>query len=467
MEGGKDAASPRYIFTYLCPISRSIFPKEDDDILNYLTDDGQQVEPEFYIPVLPMVLINGSYGVGTGFSSNIPTYNPRAIVDNLKLLLNKGKPIDMIPWFNGFTGKIKKTGPYTYTVWGRLERINDTTIRITELPIKFWTSKHKAILQDMLDEKEIKELREHHTDETVSFTIVMTEEQMKKAEENGLYKTFKLITTIATSNMVLFDANGKLKKYDSTIEILEEFYEVRFKYYKLRKEALIKQLTKEVDILKNKVKFILAVRNDTFDINATNELMLKQLIKDQYTRYPRVKKAKVAGNDDDDVNESESDMEDESKGVVLRDYHYLIGMPINTIGHQLATKCQSEYSIKEKELEVIKNTSIKTTWTKELDHFLIALDEHEEMTKELAAATEARILIEQKKNKIKPPPKVKLPKGIYIKPPIVEFSVPKPKTIVNKKRKDAWLQGIPANKKQKTNSNDSSSSSEEEDSSMD
>ena len=88
MEGGKDAASPRYIFTYLCPISRSIFPKEDDDILNYLTDDGQQVEPEFYIPVLPMVLINGSYGVGTGFSSNIPTYNPRAIVDNLKLLLN-------------------------------------------------------------------------------------------------------------------------------------------------------------------------------------------------------------------------------------------------------------------------------------------------------------------------------------------------------------------------------------------
>ena len=67
LQGGKDSASPRYIFTELNPITRKIFINEDDDVLNYLDDDGLKIEPDFYVPIIPIVLINDIQGIGTGF----------------------------------------------------------------------------------------------------------------------------------------------------------------------------------------------------------------------------------------------------------------------------------------------------------------------------------------------------------------------------------------------------------------
>lgn len=66
--GGKDAAAPRYLFTTTKPITRAVYHPADDRLLKYLKDDDTPIEPEWYMPVLPMVLINGAEGIGTGES---------------------------------------------------------------------------------------------------------------------------------------------------------------------------------------------------------------------------------------------------------------------------------------------------------------------------------------------------------------------------------------------------------------
>ncbi|KAH9325844.1 hypothetical protein KI387_006022, partial [Taxus chinensis] len=100
--GGKDAASPRYVFTCLSPITRLLFPKEDDILLDFLNEDGLSIEPTWYVPIIPMVLVNGCERIGTGWSTFVPNYNPRDIIANVRLLLND-KPIQkMEPWYKGF-----------------------------------------------------------------------------------------------------------------------------------------------------------------------------------------------------------------------------------------------------------------------------------------------------------------------------------------------------------------------------
>ena len=123
--GGKDSASARYILyvfyfsfnlfffffsTKLNKLTRFIFHSDDDDILEYNFDDGDQIEPKYFIPIIPMILVNGSEGVGTGWSTFIPTFNPLDIIENILLLLENKNLKEMKMWSNGFKGNIRKEG---------------------------------------------------------------------------------------------------------------------------------------------------------------------------------------------------------------------------------------------------------------------------------------------------------------------------------------------------------------------
>jgi DNA topoisomerase-2 len=139
--GGKDHASARYIFTRLEKITRAIFHPDDDALLNYLNDDGLSIEPEYYMPVIPLVLVNGAQGIGTGWSSTVHNHDPREVIANLRKMIIGEEPEMMHPAFYGFTGNIiaesgKKEG--SYTLLGTIKRINDTTLVISELPIGTW-----------------------------------------------------------------------------------------------------------------------------------------------------------------------------------------------------------------------------------------------------------------------------------------------------------------------------------------
>ncbi|KDO83471.1 hypothetical protein CISIN_1g0004591mg, partial [Citrus sinensis] len=240
-QGGKDAASARYIFTRLSPITRFLFPKDDDKLLDYLNEDGQQIEPTWYMPIIPTVLVNGSEGIGTGWSSYIPNYNPRDIVANVRRLLNGEMMEPMHPWYRGFGGTIEKTASkeagVTYTVTGIIEEVNETTLRIKELPIRRWTQDYREFLESIIDQNDsfIRGFRQYSDDTTVDFEVFLSEESMMRTKQEGLLKKFKLTTTISTSNMHLFDSKGVIKKYDTPEQILEEFFHIRLEFYEKRK----------------------------------------------------------------------------------------------------------------------------------------------------------------------------------------------------------------------------------------
>lgn len=77
-------------------LARLVFPPVDDNLLKYNYDDNQRVEPEWYIPIIPLVLVNGAEGIGTGWASKIPNYNIREIVNNIHRMLNGDEPLPMV-----------------------------------------------------------------------------------------------------------------------------------------------------------------------------------------------------------------------------------------------------------------------------------------------------------------------------------------------------------------------------------
>ena len=167
--GGKDHASARYIFTRLEKITRAIFHPDDDKLLTYLNDDGLNVEPEFYMPVIPMLLVNGCQAIGTGWSSTVPQFNPREIISNLRKLIRKEEPDEMHPFNNGWMGELECNSKGGYKFKGKIRRKNETTLVITELPVGKWTTDYKTFLEGLMtsDEKkdsDIEDVLENHSE---------------------------------------------------------------------------------------------------------------------------------------------------------------------------------------------------------------------------------------------------------------------------------------------------------------
>ena len=137
LQGGKDSASERYIFTYLSNITRKLFPAVDDPILKYLNDDGLMVEPIFYAPIIPMILVNGAKGIGTGFSTDIMPYNPTDIIEYLRAKLNGTQPnTEFVPYYEGFEGTVVKAGGVQVSSSRvRYEPVGGDKVRVTELPM--------------------------------------------------------------------------------------------------------------------------------------------------------------------------------------------------------------------------------------------------------------------------------------------------------------------------------------------
>lgn len=239
-----------------------MFHPDADALLKYLNDDGATIEPEFYVPVIPMILVNGADGIGSGWSTSIPSHNPREIITNLRRMIAGEEIHPMAPYFHGFSGYISPKNDGKYFVRGTIERKDDTTLVITELPIRTWTQPYKEFLEKMVtgDEKHpsvLLDFKENHTETTVHFTMTADKEKIDQWEQqpDGLLKQFKLIGSLSTSNMNAF-YEGKLTRYKSAEDILRVFYGVRHEFYIKRKALLVKNLQTELARLSNKARFV-------------------------------------------------------------------------------------------------------------------------------------------------------------------------------------------------------------------
>lgn len=258
LKGGKDSASPRYIWTSISPLISLIVKKEDNCILEYNNDDGIQVEPTTYLPIIPMVLVNGCEGIGTGFSTYIPSFNPRDLIDLLITRIKTGvmDTSNLVPYFRGFEGTVQKNPDDTFMILGNFRIRRPNHIIVTELPVGTWTSSYKEFLLDLVEKKEIEDFTENNTDTDVYFDIRV------KEIPADLVSKLRLSRTIRCSNMHLFTPefperqNSHIKKYENIDAIIDDFYVARSRAYEMRKSFILKSLFSEIRILENKVLFI-------------------------------------------------------------------------------------------------------------------------------------------------------------------------------------------------------------------
>ena len=371
LQGGDDAASERYICTQLNKMTRLIFPEADDPILTYLEDDGTPVEPMFYVPIIPMQLINGGKGIGTGFSTEILNYNPLTIMDYIKDLLeqNTDALATLLPYYAGFKGQITALNESRYLLKGVYQILNDKQVRITELPIGTWTDDYKKYIEDLIDAKptessssaseadkkkkgkkstaqQVKDYIDMSTDTTVDLTLtfapgIIAALQAEPAEQEGctaLEKLLKLYTTRSTTNMHIFDDKEKLVKCAKVEELIERYMAVRHAYYIKRKAYQVIALEKESTILSNKARFISELLEDTLDLRKKKTAEVSAILKAR--SYAVIE-------------------EDE-------DYKYLVRLPMDSVTDENIKKIMAERDRKNLELHTLVGTTETQLWLNEL-----------------------------------------------------------------------------------------------------
>jgi len=275
--GGKDASQTRYIFTKLTKEARKLFDPKDDAILNYLDDDGRSIEPDFYMPTLPMVLVNGTEGIGTGFSCYVPPFNPEDIRGNIERMLGGEEPMEMKPWFRGFRGKVFKDDGGSWITEG-IWRDTGSRLKVTELPPGRWTQDYKEYLDTLVEKKMITSYTNNSTTEDVDFEIF-------GYSGKDLVKDLKMRKTFHTSNMHLFHPTRGIHRYASPEEILKDFVELRLEHYKKRKAHLIDVLQKRAEMCDHKSKFVSMVIEGKLVVFKRKK---QDLEKEMSTMFPKI-----------------------------------------------------------------------------------------------------------------------------------------------------------------------------------
>lgn len=365
-QNGKDSASPRYIFTHLSDYTKKLFIKDDTHLLKrcLAEADNKPIEPEYYVPTLPMCLVNGAEGIGTGWSTNIPSYNPKDLIHRIYQIIelersgkmifpncavSDGSPgqtslssfvnnpdvyelIDpLVPWYNGFLGEIREVSNGQFNSYGHYNIIDENTIEITELPVNGLSMQdYDDFLQySLIDTKDTKKVDtpkktkgkessksttkgsskskkvpknadkfvvdfvKRCDDVKIYFKITFEPGFLMEYVESGsfdeLEKKLKLVTTINTSNMVLFDHNHNIQKYKDPRSILLEYYRVRVEYYKKRKAYLEEKYKYDLEVVDSRIRFLMQIMNDELVIyKKKREIVYKLLEQNGYKLFDRI-----------------------------------------------------------------------------------------------------------------------------------------------------------------------------------
>jgi DNA topoisomerase-2 len=393
-QGGQDASSARYIFTLLSKLTRLIFKEEDNAILNYQDDDGQQIEPEYYVPIIPMILVNGGIGIGTGYSTNIPQFDPSELINICKIICNvikmSGTVVksaedletindtinileinEITPYYLGFKGTIVKAEKNSYISRGVYRWVDDSTVEITELPIGTWTEDYKDMLETMITNgnNNLKYIENHYTSKNVKFVLHFNT-SVKDTFADNFDVLFKLQSSknLSINNIHLFNKDGAIQKYDTAIEIIKEWAETRILKYFERKNYQIKNLEKDAKVLSNKMRFILDVISGNIQImNKKLKEITARLIE---LNYPPINTGEGEGtaNEDrvkeDEENPVEGALADAN--INYKHYNYLLKMPISQLTYDRKIILEREYNELDEKLKNLKNTNIEDLWLNDL-----------------------------------------------------------------------------------------------------
>ena len=327
--GGKDAASSRYIFTRLSSVATRMFDQRDNSTLKYLEDDGKPIEPEYYMPVLPMVLVNGAEGIGTGYSTHVPCFNPEDIKANIKAVIEGKSMKPMTPWYKGFTGTVYKKTDTTWVMGGTfVENTTKGTVVITELPPGKWTQDYKEFLDVQVEKGKIKYYDNHSTEDHPKFTL-------HGYNGNDPRKELGLTKNINTGNMWLMTPTG-MKKYETAEDIIADYVAYRVKHYKQRKIDMLKEFKAQAAVASNKARFVRMVVGGDL-------IVFKRKRADIDTDLARHKFQKYQGN-----------------------YEYLMNIKTSQYTEESIDRLNKEEAEKKAQVVELEKLSFKDMWVNDL-----------------------------------------------------------------------------------------------------
>jgi len=326
--------APRYIGTKLNENFKLIY--KDFDLLNYKEEEGETIEPEFFLPIIPTVLLNGSSGIAVGFASNILNRNVDQLIESCVKILD-GKIIKSIkPSFAEFSGEFIQDldNPKRWVIRGSFERVNTSTVKITELPPSMTYEKYEEHLDKLCDNKDIVSYDDNCKD-NIDYIIKFNRSSLAELDDTQLRKLLKLEES-STEIFSTLDEFGKLKIFETSEEIVEYFVNFRLTYYHTRKEFLLEKLNRELKILSNRGRFIKAILDEKLKINNVVKLEI----------INQIEKLGLEQIDDS--------------------YDYLLRMPIYSLTKELFDKLKADFTSKKEEIRILEGTDPKDMYREDL-----------------------------------------------------------------------------------------------------
>ena len=334
-----EASATRYIYTAKDKMFDYLFNKSDINVLPEQYFEGTKIEPRYFIPTLPLILINGSEGIATGFAQKILPRN----VDNIKNAITnilENEQIDskiLNPSFDGFNGIVEQgDNSNQWLIKGTIKRLVGGKFEITEIPVGIDLQSYIKVLDDLEDDKFIKSYKDSSKDDKFHFEVTMSPSDLAKFTDDELLQKFKLIKRIS-ENYTCVDENNRVKVFQNAEEILRSFVKIKLEYLQKRKDFELQKLEDDIKIDFSKFLFIKNI--------VENKLIINKRKKDDIVK----------------------DLE-KIDNIIQKDnsFDYLLNMGIMSLTEERMNKLQEDIKSKKSELDKLKNTDIKDIWLDEL-----------------------------------------------------------------------------------------------------
>ena len=328
------AGAPRYIGTKLSENFKLIY--KDFELLEYKEEEGESIEPKYFLPIVPAVLLNGSSGIAVGFASNVLNRDIKSIIDACVKVLAGKEPGEVKPSLNGFNGEFiqDKENNKRWVIRGMYDKVNTTTVKITELPPSMTYEKYEDILDKLVDDKVIVTYDDNCKD-NIDYTIKFTRSDLEKLDEEKLIKLLKLEES-STEIFSTLDEFGKLMIFENTADIIKYFVNFRLKYYHKRKQFLLDKMNRELKILSNRGRFIKAIIDGKLKVNNVSKAIIIEGIEAMGL---------------DKIDDS---------------YDYLLRMPIYSLTKEMYDKLKEDFTIKKEEIKTLEATDPKDMYILDL-----------------------------------------------------------------------------------------------------
>jgi DNA topoisomerase-2 len=334
----QEASASRYIYTYGTQEFFELFKKDDTPILKHQFFEGQQIEPMFYVPSLPILLVNGSEGVSSGFAQKILPRNPDDIKKYITAkIAGKQSRVKLVPHYNGFKGTVEQgDNSSQWLIKGVLKVTGINKVEITEVPVGYDLKSYIDVLDDLEDRKIIQGYRDKSEDDKFNFEVTIPSKDLKAWTEEELMNKLKLIKKVS-ENYTVIDENNKIVVYEAADDILDHYIRVKLVSLAQRKEYLKGRLEEEIRYDYSKYLFIKGIVDGSLIV-------------------AKRKKADIV-----------KDL-DKVKDILSKDdsYDYLLNMNIMSLTEERMTKLESDIKMKKTELDVLIKKTIEQLWSEEM-----------------------------------------------------------------------------------------------------